>query len=107
MVRDLFTKDKEPIPNNFTIAMGELIRKAREEAGFSQADLAENIYRRRATLSDMENGKVEVSSGTLALLSGALDKPITYFYPAFLYKEPKPEDFSPLEQELLSVFKNA
>jgi hypothetical protein len=27
--------DKEPKPIKFTIAMGKLIRKAREEAGFS------------------------------------------------------------------------
>jgi transcriptional regulator with XRE-family HTH domain len=86
--------------------MGELIRKAREESGVSQADLVENIYRRRATLSDMENGKAEVSSGTLALLAAALSKPITYFYPQFLYKELEPEKLGPLEQELLTSFRN-
>ena len=28
------------IPNRFTIGMGELIRRAREEVGFSQRELA-------------------------------------------------------------------
>lgn len=104
-IRNLIA-DKEPTPNKFTVSMGELIRKAREEAGLSQAELAQKIYRRRATISDMENGKVEVSSGTLALLSAALGKPITYFYPPFLYQELQPEKFTPLELELLANFSN-
>jgi transcriptional regulator with XRE-family HTH domain len=104
-VRNLVS-DKEPTPNKFTISMGELIRKAREESGLSQADLAQNIFRRRATLSDMENGKTEVSSGTLVLLAAALEKPVTYFYPSFVNKELKPEDFTLLEQELLTSFQN-
>lgn len=83
-----------------------MILKAREEAGLTQADLASKIYRRQATLSDMENGKEEVSSGTLALLAAALEKPITYFYPPFLYQELKPEKFTPLERELLLQFSN-
>lgn len=39
-IRNLIA-DKEPMPNKFTIGMGELIRKAREEAGLNQAELAE------------------------------------------------------------------
>lgn len=104
-IRNLVS-DKEPTPNKFTIAMGELIHKARDESGLSQADLAKKIYRRRATISDIENGKVEVSSGTLTLLAAALAKPITYFYPPFLYKELEPEKLAPLEQELLTHFRN-
>jgi transcriptional regulator with XRE-family HTH domain len=104
-VRNLVA-DKEPTPNKFTIGMGELVRQAREEANLSQAELAEKIYRRRATVSDIENGKAEVSSSTLVLLSVALVKPVTYFYPPFVYRELKPDEFSPLEQELLTVFRS-
>jgi transcriptional regulator with XRE-family HTH domain len=104
-IRNLIA-DKEPTPNKFTIAMGELIRKAREEAGLSQAELAKRIYRRRATISDMENGKAEVSSSVLALLSASLEKPITYFYPPFIYRELKQDEFTPQDQELLTHFKN-
>lgn len=98
--------DRKPTPNKFTIAMGELIRKSREEANLSQKELAEKIYRRQATLSDMETGKTEVSSGTLALLAAALNKPITYFYPTFVYKELNPDKFTPLEHELISYFRS-
>ncbi len=42
----------------------------------------------------------------LALLAASLEKPITYFYPLFLYRELKPEEFTPQEQELLTHFRN-
>ena len=108
MVIDTIRKlvsDKQPTPNNFTISMGELIRNAREEAGLSQVELSRMIYRRQATLSDIENGKVEVSTGTLALLAAALDKPLTYFFPRFLYPRLKPENLSPQEEELIIFFR--
>ena len=104
-IRDLIS-DKDPTPNKFTIEMGKLIRKAREESGISQAELARLIYRRQATLSDIENGKTDVSSGTLILLAAALEKPISYFFPPFVNTQLKPEELSPLEQEALSVFQN-
>ncbi len=68
-------------PNRFTTGMGKLIKAAREEAGVSQRDLAERIYRRQAALSDMENGKMEPDASTLLLLSEYLKKPISYFFP--------------------------
>jgi transcriptional regulator with XRE-family HTH domain len=61
--------------------MGELIFKAREEAGFSQRVLAGRIYRRQVALSDMENGKMETNASTLVYLAFNLNKPITYFPP--------------------------
>ncbi len=69
------------IPNRFTIGMGELIRQAREESGFSQRELASKIYRRQAALSDIENGKMEPNTSTLVFLSYNLNKPILYFFP--------------------------
>lgn len=101
----ILVSDKEPTPNKFTIAMGELIRKAREEAGLSQKELAEKIHRRQATLSDIETGKVEVSTVTLTGLSVVLDKPLSYFFPWFVYRQLKPEQFTPLEEELLTLFR--
>lgn len=52
----------------------------------------------------METGKVEVSTGTSAMLAAALNKPITYFFPSFILKELEPEKLLPLEQELLIHF---
>lgn len=98
--------DKEPNPNKFTLAMGELIKKAREEAGLSQAELANLVYRRRATVSDMENGKVEVSAGSLALLAAALNKPITYFFPNWMKREIREENLSSEEKELILNFRD-
>ena len=104
-IRDFFA-ETEKRPNKFTLFMGEKVRTAREEAGFSQEKLAELAYLRRATLSDIENGKSEASTGTLALFAYYLKKPLAYFIPEFLYKEIKSEDLSPLENELLLNFRD-
>ena len=97
--------EKEPKPNKFTIAMGELIRKAREEAGLSQADLAEMIYRRRATVTDLESGKHEPDASTLALIGAATNKPIIYFYPRSVSRHLKADDLTSTEQELILQFR--
>ena len=96
--------DREPTPNKFTIEMGNNIRQAREEAGMSQSALAKMIFRRRATISDIENGKSEVGSLTLSRLSAVLDKPISFFFPRFAISEQSEEDISPLAKELLLHF---
>lgn len=108
MALDLIAKlvsDNDPTPNKFTIGMAELIRKARTQAGLSQKELAELIYRKQTTVSDIEKGKIEVNSSSLALLAAALDKPITYFFPSVLYVEMKQEKFTPLEHEILLNFR--
>lgn len=96
---------KDPVPNKNTIAMGKLVRQAREEAAMSQAKLASNIFRRRATISDIENGKSDLTVSTLALIAAALDKPITYFLPWFIYDNLTPEDLKPAEEEILIQFR--
>jgi len=96
---------REPRPNKFTIYLGNQIQKARLEAGLSQEELSNYIYKRRATVSDIENGKGEVDASTLALLAHILNKPLGYFYPPYLYQEIKQEDLSPLENELLIYFR--
>jgi transcriptional regulator with XRE-family HTH domain len=95
----------KPRPNKFTIFMGNQIKKARLESGLSQEELAARIYKRRATVSDIENGKGEVDTSTFALLSHILDKPLGYFYPRYLYQEITQEDLTPLENELLINFR--
>ena len=93
--------DREYLPNRLTVGMGKLIRQAREDAGLSQAELARKIYRRQASLSNIENGLMEASASTLVYLSGALDKPITYFFPKFILRDLEPEPRSPELIELL------
>jgi transcriptional regulator with XRE-family HTH domain len=98
---DLLAPD-EPVPNKFTIYMGEKIRDGRIEAGMSQQDLARLIYKRQAALSDYENGKAIVNADTLALLAHNLNKPIEYFYPPYTFRDLKPEDLSPMEKEVIT-----
>ncbi len=97
--------DKEPIPNKFTIGLGKLARTAREEAGLSQTELANLVYRRRSTISDLENGKSKVGITTLSLISVALDKPITYFIPPNIRAKLKPDDLDTEELELIIQFR--
>lgn len=96
---------KEPRPNKFTIYPGNQIQKARMEAGLSQEELSNYLQKRRATVSDIENGKGEVDASTLAILAHVLEKAIGYFYPPYLYQEIKQEDLTPLENELLIHFR--
>jgi transcriptional regulator with XRE-family HTH domain len=98
--------DTEKPPNGQTRAMGELIRKAREDAGLTQAQLAKKIHRKRLAISEMENGKVEINGGIIPLLASSLDKPISYFFRAYVQKEITSEQLSPQEQELLIHFRN-
>ena len=80
------------LPNKHTKAMGELIRKARIEAGLSKEELAEKINRKRLAVSEMENGKVEINAWVLPYLSGTLKKPISYFFPRIDKYEPEEND---------------
>lgn len=89
------------LPNKFTLRMGELIRKAREEAGFSQRELAERIYRRQAALSDMENGKMEPNASTLVYLAFNLNKPISYFFPKPYSPDSNLKELTEIEKEIL------
>jgi transcriptional regulator with XRE-family HTH domain len=101
MLRDLFKADKQPLPNKFTEAFGERIRRAREQAGMSQAELANAIYRRQASISDMENGKMDANITTLLMLSFVLKKPLSYFFPEGWISDLPPEKLSLDQQELL------
>jgi transcriptional regulator with XRE-family HTH domain len=101
----IMTLEKGTRPNKFTRHLGDAIRKAREDKGVSQVDLANLINIRRATLSDMENGKTEPDAFTLADLAHKLEKPLSYFFPSFVYKEIKQEELTSLESELLIHFR--
>jgi len=94
------------LPNRHTLKMGELIRKAREEAGLTQEELAKKTYRKKLAVHQMETGKVEINAWTIVYLSEALKKPITYFYPEWDTEyDPKEDDLSDLEKELILNFR--
>jgi transcriptional regulator with XRE-family HTH domain len=99
-------KDSDPVPNKFTIEMGQLIKLAREEVGLSQDELSKLIFRRRETLSMIENGRSEVGTITLARIAAHTEKPLTYFFPKHAKREIKEEALSTEEQMLLNEFRN-
>lgn len=90
-------------PNEFTVEMGKFIRKAREDAGLSQAEFAKKTNRRPATISDIENGKSEIGVLTLALFVITLEKPLSYFFPESLLKKFIVDVKTPFEQEMLDI----
>lgn len=105
LIRELIP-DNDERPNRLTLAVGELVKNARGELGYSQADLAKISYRRRATISDIENGKSEITLTTLLYLSAALNKPITFFFPDWALKNIVADELSANEREILSYFRD-
>ena len=97
--------DPENPPNDFSEMMGELVKQARLDSGFSQRELAQKLFTRQATISDIENGKRYVHSGHLIALSAILDKPILYFVPAKYRRIFKLDYTDPELSELLQAAK--
>lgn len=93
----------DKLPNKFSVAMGELVKKARLEANLSQAELAEKAYFRQAAISQIETGKRDVTASEVVYLSFALNKPILFFFPLHLFgiTIDTELDLSLLEKELL------
>ncbi len=93
------------IPNLFTIEMGKLIKNAREERGLTQIQLAESLSRRQATISDIENGKIEIGILTLVQISQVFHKPISYFMPVMEFFSNLTDVQNKWEEEALTHFK--
>jgi transcriptional regulator with XRE-family HTH domain len=98
-------ENKTPPPNDLTIGMGILIKKAREEKGWSQKELADQISSRQSTISDIEQGKNEIGVLTLSVLGLVLNKPISYFFPEGIVKDHLVDITNKEQKELLSMFR--
>ena len=98
--------NKISVPNEFTLEMGKLIKFAREEKGLNQAQLAEKLSRRQATISDIENGKIEMGVLTLLQVAVELNKPISYFIPEMTFFTTLHDLHNKWEEEALSVFRD-
>lgn len=92
-------------PNEFTIEMGKLIKKAREDKGISQKQLAEKLSRRQATISELETGKIEIGILFLVLISLELNKPISYFIPDMTFFTSVNDIHNKSEEEALALFR--
>ena len=96
-------KDESPnLPNKYTVALGDRIREARLEAGWSQASLARKACFRQSSISKIESGIRSVSYEEILCFSFALDKPILYFFPEEFRENISIKDLTTLEQELLT-----
>ena len=96
---------KDSLPTAFTRTVGDRIRAAREERGFSQKRLAQRIERRQATISDMERGHMQPDVTTLVVLAEVLEKPLSYFFPPPWGQRVARGDLSYDEQALLLEFR--
>lgn len=97
---------KKRVPNTFTLYLGKQLKSAREEVGLSQNDLANKVYRRRPSISDMENGKMMPDIGTVVLLAVALDKSVLYFIaPQYLRGTDNNSNLGDVEKEVLLNFR--
>lgn len=60
--------------------LGRRIADARVEAGMTQADLAASIGLERTALVRIESGERKVSATELVAITGALDRPVDWFF---------------------------
>ncbi len=93
------------IPNEFTENIGKLIKIAREERGLNQSQLAEKLSRSQATISDIENGKIEIGILTLVQIATVFRKPISYFIPDMTFLISLSDIHNKCEEEALSIFR--
>jgi transcriptional regulator with XRE-family HTH domain len=103
-VRNLFTKNLT-VPNVLTIGMGNLIKEAREEAGFSQNKFAKQIGSDQSTISDIEKGKNEIGIMKLTKIALALNKPVEYFFPKSIISSIVTNIQNEKEEKLLMLFR--
>ena len=94
------------VPNEFTYEMGKLIKAAREEKGLSQTELAEKLSKRQATISDFENGKIEIGILTLVQIAIVFGKPISYFIPNMTFLVSLSDIHNKWEEEALALYRD-
>lgn len=86
--------------------IGQKIKTARQEAGYSQKELAEVLQLSDKTVSAYEVGRAQPNIQTLSKLSKAMHKPVSYFLDD---TEEKDLDFQlrvkKIEQDLVEIKK--
>ena len=56
------------------------IKEARQKRNMTQQDLANQLGKTAAAISDMERGKVQVSASELSIIADLLNTPVEYFF---------------------------
>lgn len=91
---------------NFTQKIGERIKQARQEVGYSQKELGEALQLSDRTVSAYEVGRAQPSLSILKELSRVTSRPIGYFLDELEYSEIDLQlKVKRIEQELLEVKK--
>ena len=62
------------------MSLGEKLRSAREEAGFTHEEVAERLNAHRQTVGRYERGERQPSYPTVAFMAGLYGKPIGWFF---------------------------
>ena len=83
----------------------EHIKRAREERQMSQEELGKAIDKTNVTISDIERGRVGVSAVDLALISKALNKPLSYFVPNSVRIRVVANELRTYEQEMMTEYR--
>lgn len=58
---------------SLVVSLGEAVKKRRHQMGLSQGELAEHCQMHRTYISDIENGKRNVTIGILTMLARGLN----------------------------------
>lgn len=93
------------LPNKLSLEMGQRIREAREERGLSQDELAKKVYKRRPSLSEIENGKMYPDVATLLMIALVLQRSIVDFFPAIHRHQLAATELSDEEEQLILQFR--
>jgi transcriptional regulator with XRE-family HTH domain len=101
----LIELSKQSLPNEFSIETGKAIRDMREKMGFSQAQLAEMIDKRRASISEIENGKMLPDILAILQIAEALGCSVSSLLPSGFRVLVAPDDLSKKESDMLILFR--
>lgn len=82
-------------------AIGQQIKKAREAANLTQAQLAELVYKSQGNISDYEAGRHRISGIDLMLIAHATEQPPEFFVPHPFYASRKLSELSPKQRRLI------
>lgn len=100
----LFDRKKEG--TKWDAWIGERIRKAREDKGWTQFQLAKEVYKSQTNISDYERGRLEISVVDLMYIALALEKPLTFFTPP-KFNGATPKDLTPTQKEIIHYINHA
>lgn len=95
--------------DEFYLALGSLVRKARLSLNLTQKQLADLLHLNRTSITNIEKGKQKILAHTLVELAERLEIPVNELLPKKAGKlktsagNMLPENSSPLEREFLEM----